>query len=267
MSADFLDQGAALASAGRLAEADSHFRKAIAVDPASDVAFVSWRNLGHSMAQAGRLPEAAAAFESALPLLRSFAADGDDVVEDYDALRADCSHVHMGIAHEAHEAKHGPEAIAKALRAAWRMTPTDERLRRGYSEALQRLGVQHDGAGRAEEAVAVTRAALSFSPDATPAYVNLGVLLLRQARHTFQRQPSAPAAPMAMTSEALASFAAAIRLDPTTGDAYYNMANELRAQGRVSLQGLQPWCPTACPLSLTAHHRSSRVRRSRMRRW
>ena len=241
MSADALDHGAALASAGRFAEAVPHFRAAITADPGSDVAVVGWRNLGHVLAEAGRLHESAAAFESAVAVLRSLATAGDgdaELEEDYAALRAECSHVHMGIAHEAHEAKHGPEAIAKALRAAWRMTPADATLRRGYSESLQQLGVQHDRAGRADEAVAVTRAALSFAPDATSAYLNLGVLVLRQARQARQRRLPAPAPPLngatAMTSEALASFATAIRLEPTYGDAYYNLANELRAQGRAN---------------------------------
>ena len=222
---NLLDQGVALAEAGRLSEAIAPFRQALGILTADDggaTHLAAWRNLGHVLSGLGQSAEAAHAYNRALPLAR---ASGDDDL--FDELSTECAAAHIVVAQEHQKANE--ESMTLALRSAWHALPADEQIRQAYAASLHTLGVtyQREGRHRMEEAVAVTRASLVLSPRSAPAYLNLGLLCSQWARRADEPQLARQ-----LGADALSAYASAMRVDPTSGEAHYHWANALRSAGR-----------------------------------
>lgn len=219
--------GRALYDAGRIAEAEAQFQRAVALDPGGD--FYAHYDLGNCLFQQARFPEAAAQFAMAARI-RPASSDAHDnlgnallrtgnlaaALGEYQlALRLDpgnsvargnLSVARFNQATLAAQAERMPEAIADLEEAL--------RLRPAFPEAQDNLGNALLAQGRLEEAVAHYREALRLKPDYPRAQCNLALALLRLGR----------------TGEAIAHYQAALALQPGLPEAQ-EMLDRLRAAG------------------------------------
>jgi protein O-GlcNAc transferase len=222
MSQELLDSAKQHHQAGRLAEAESLYRQAIA-QPGDDLQ--AMHLLAVLLAQTQRSAEAA-------ELLRKIL-----------TLRPDWAAAHGNLANVLLGQGELPEAIAEYRRAI-ELSPEFVEAHSNLSNAL-RL------AGRYEEAIAAARAALTIRPNHAPAYVNLGYAL--DARG--DKLPAAAAYEKAIAirpdfaeafsnlgtvygslgriDDAIAACRKAIVLQPTLAEAHLNLGNALQATGRL----------------------------------
>jgi tetratricopeptide (TPR) repeat protein len=224
-----------------LAEAVPLFRAAIQhleqPDKSPDLALAGWRNLGNALMGLRRSREAADAYDRAMQYLPE--TEGD--VELRTEVRAECASAHVQVAAEAQQQQQQKAEVVEALLAAHKLQPTDEALSHALAGAHRALGAAYGGEGRLEEAITSTHAAIHLYPHAqigAAAYVNLGLLLLRQVRSSressrgpWQRQRASSSSSAA--AEARQALVDALHLDPAHGDAHYHLGNQMRAEGRT----------------------------------
>ena len=243
--------------AGRLQEAEQHYRQALAADPKHIDALHLFGVLAH---QAGRSDVAVDLIGKALALdervpdlhyniglaygalgrLEEAAAHNRTAI----ALKPDYAEAHINLGNAlAGQGKHAdairsyervlalrpslPEAhynIANTLAALDR---TDEAvthyeralaLRPDYAEAHNNLGTVLMAQGNAAEAAERHRRALALKPDLVAAYVNLGSVLDAQGRH----------------NEAADCYRRAVACDPNHAEAHNNLGGALLARSVLS---------------------------------
>ncbi|MBY6265793.1 glycosyltransferase family 41 protein, partial [Azospirillum sp. 412522] len=193
--ADFeslLNHAADLHRAGRLEEAETVYRAAIAADPRRESPghADALHLLGLLLHQAGRNDEALALIGEALRTDPVFPLAWN----------------HLGLVHEA-DKRHTSSfrAFARALA-----------LHPAYPEALTHLGLVHQTGGRVDEAVRLHRRAIAVQPAHPPAHANLG-----HARELDGR-----------TAEATGHYRRALALQPESADANNNLATMATLTGR-----------------------------------
>jgi tetratricopeptide (TPR) repeat protein len=204
--------GVALQTDGRTHEAETYYRRAIAVQPDYAPAYV---NLGMALAALQRPDEAVNAYKRAIEL------GAPDV--DLDRKLGNAL-LQAGRASEAIEYFH------RALAAG-----------RPSAETYNNLGVALLRSGRQEEAISVYKDAIRVSPDNGVLYFTLGSLLLERNRlqeaiDAFRAglavMPESPQghnnlggalAASGRTAEAIAEFEQALRLDPSLASARRNL--------------------------------------------
>lgn len=214
--------GMALAFAGRVDEALTHFREALSLDPGRPL---SHYNLGFTLAHQGKYPEAIGYLREALRLNPRDAgahyalattlvatgahAEGVRHFEEALALRPDDAEVHRETANAlvpegdlGGAARHYEEAI--------RLDPSDFRAHSKYGNLLTSLG-------RHAEAADHYREALRLNPKDARTRNNLATALLLLGR--------AP--------EAVSELERALADDPSYGLGHYNLANVLATSGRL----------------------------------
>jgi tetratricopeptide (TPR) repeat protein len=208
--------------AGQFADADLHYRQALAIDPKHAP---SLHYLGVLAHQAGRN-------ESAVDLIgKAIALEPKDAQSRYNialALRAlgrneDAlahlrrtvglkpdfaeAHLHLGNAlRDTGDAKAAAGCYARVLQ-----------LQPGAAEAHFRLAELHAADARYDEAAAGYARALSLKGDHAPAHNALGSLLMTLGR----------------AAEAVAHFQASVRSDPQLTDAYLNLGGALLRHGTL----------------------------------
>ncbi len=179
--------GVALLAQNREADAITQLEAAVRLAPEHADAHL---NLGSALARAQRPSDAVLPFERALQLQPA-----DDV------------HFNLGVA--LIDLDRFAEATTH-LRAALQLNP-------GMADAHYQLGRLAERGGRADEAAAEFSAVLRKAPDHLGAHRRLGLLLAR-------REELAPAA---------GHFRAVIRIQPDDADAHANLGNVLLLQGQV----------------------------------
>ncbi len=214
--------GLALADAGRLPEAMTHYERALQLKPDYFEAHI---NLGNALLQTGRTAEAIAHFEQALRLSPDSAEPHNNLG---DALRKE-GRIQEAIGHykEALRLKPGDpevhynlgilfsdtgrprEAIAHYERAL--------RLKPDFPQADNNLGVTLAGAGQLAASIVYYERALRLKPDYPEAENNLGLALAKSGR----------------LEDSIAHFEAAVRLSPAYSAAHQNLGVALRAMGRT----------------------------------
>ncbi len=123
-------------------------------------------------------------------------------------------------------------------------------LRPGFADAHSNLSVALKDLGRLDEAVASCHKALAINPDFAEAYSNLGrafkelgrldeavaaqqqAIALQPVSAEVHNNLGVALYGLGRLAEA-AAFHGAVTREPTYGDAYYNLANALRARGRL----------------------------------
>lgn len=208
--------------AGRLREADQHYRRALAADPGH---VDSLHLLGVLAHQVGRS-------EIAVDLIGKALARNDDVPD---------FHYNIGLAFGAlgrfeDAARHNRRAIA---------------LRPDHAQAHLNLGNALNATGRHEDAIASYRAALGLQPGLAEAHYNIANALAELGRHGeavphyegslalrpgyAEARTNLGAALMAQgkLAEAAEQHRAALRLKPDLATAMVNLGNALRADGKL----------------------------------
>jgi protein O-GlcNAc transferase len=219
---DLFALGLAHHQAGRLAEAESCYRRLLAAQPnhadalnmlgvlahqmgRPDLAVVLIRqaidsnetnpayysNLGYALRHQGKLPEAVAAARQAIRLKPDLAT----------------AHFHLGCA----LCDQGQlDAAAAAHREAVRIDPAQ-------ADAYCNLGNVLRDQGKLDEAVAACRQAIRLDPDLAAAHCNLGTALQGQGK----------------LDEAIAAYGQAIGLKPDMAEGYYNLGSALYDHGNL----------------------------------
>ena len=214
--------GAALQSDGRLDEAATHYRRAIALRP--DYA-AAYSNLGTALRGQGRLDEAVTAYERAI------------------TLQPDFPDAHYNLANALVDQGKAPAAI-EHFHVALRVVP-------GSAEVHNNLGIALAANGKAEEAMAEFRAALVADPGSAKAHRNLGDLLAgteRRADAIDHLRRAAELAPADATihydfgsvlleagqlDEAIKEFRAALAITPASAETLNNLGIALASQGKL----------------------------------
>ncbi len=191
---DTLLNGAAdLHRAGRLAEAETAYRAAIAADPERKAPghADALHLLGLLMHQTGQNDEALALIGGALRIDPAFPQAWN----------------HLGLVQEA-DKRH-----AESTRAFTRALA----LHPAFAEALTHLGLVHQTCGRVEEAMRLHRRCIALQPEHLPAHANLG--------HACEL--------MGRTAEATGHYRRALALQPGSIDAGNNLATMATLAGRL----------------------------------
>jgi Tfp pilus assembly protein PilF len=204
--------GVALQTDQRLQEAETHYRRALAIEPGYSPAYV---NLGMVLVALHRPDEAIEAYERAIEL------ESEDVDLD----------VKLGTA--LLQAGRAPEAVERFRRAI--------AAGRRSAETYNNLGIALFRAGRPEEAISTYKESLQVHPKNGALYFRLGSLLVereqfREAIDVFRAGvalvPDSPQghnnlggalAASGRTAEAIAEFEQALRLDPNLESARRNL--------------------------------------------
>jgi len=181
--------------AGRLAEAETGYRRALAAQPGhADAAF----NLGVALRALGKLDDAIAAYRLAI-----------DIRPDYPEAHYNLGNTLMarGLADQA------VVAYAQALR----IKPDHARALGNLALAYANLGVALMDQGKPAEAAAAFGEALAVKPDYAQAHYNLGNALKLQNK----------------LEEAAAAYGQALRIDPALAEGWSNLGNTLADLGRL----------------------------------
>jgi predicted O-linked N-acetylglucosamine transferase (SPINDLY family) len=181
--------------AGRLAEAEAHYRRALMAQPDHvDAAF----NLGVALRQVGRVDEAISAYRRAIDLKPGYPE----------------AHYNLGNAFMA-QGKFD-EAIAAYAQAL--------RIKADHAGAISNLAAAYSNLGtvlmdrkKCDESVAAFDQALRIKPDYAQAHYNLGNALKLQGK----------------LDAAAASYAQALRINPRLAEACSNLGNTLTELGRL----------------------------------
>jgi tetratricopeptide (TPR) repeat protein/SAM-dependent methyltransferase len=220
--AGLLDTALRHHQAGQLAEAESHYRKILAIDQDH---VDSLHFLGVIAHQIGRNDRAVDLIGRAIALNDRNPACHNNIGLAFDALaRADDAVVHFRRAIalnsnyvDAHInlgaallAQGNSDQAAACFQRALALKPD-------YAEAHNNLGNALKQQGRSEEAVACYRRALALKPHFAEAHNNLGNALKEQAK----------------LDEAVAQYQHALALKPNYVEANYNLGNALKEQGKL----------------------------------
>jgi tetratricopeptide (TPR) repeat protein len=208
--------GNALARTGRLDEAMQEYRRALELDPRqANAAF----GLGNALLRTGRTDEAIAAFRRALDLEPEFPLVHNNLGNALLGLgRVDeaTTHYRQALSLDPHFAL-AENNLGNALLQEGRVDEAIAHYRRaleldpGYAEAHHNLGLAAFRAGRVDEAIEHYQVALALRPDYADAHNNLGVAYLRAGRD----------------QEAIAHYRKALELDPGLSAARDNLAAAL----------------------------------------
>jgi protein O-GlcNAc transferase len=179
--------GVALYDQDRLAEAVAAYRQSIDIDP--DYAPAHF-NLGNALRDQGKLVDAVAAYRAAI------------------GINPDYAEVHSNLGNVLRNQGKLAEAIASCRQAI--------RVKPDLADAHSNLGNALRDQGKLAEAVASYRQAIWVNPDLADAHSNLGNVLRDQGK----------------LAEAVASYRQAIRVNPDLADAHSNLGVALDDQGR-----------------------------------
>jgi tetratricopeptide (TPR) repeat protein len=222
-SAEVLQIGITHYRAGRLAEAESCYRRVLAIQP--DHAGTHC-NLGAVLQDQGKLDEAIAAYRQAIRIsphyalpranlgtvLRKQGQLDEAIAEFRQAVRVQPdfaeAHFHLGIV--LGDRRKLDEATA-AFREAVRIKPD-------YAEAHCNLGIMYFDQGELDEAIASYRKAIRIKPDYAAAHFNLGIALCDQGK----------------VDASIAAYREAIALKPNFADAHDGLGVALMQCGRFS---------------------------------
>ncbi len=207
---------------GRVEEATSHYRRAIALRP--DYA-PAYNNLGSALRANGRPDEAVAAFERALD------------------LQPDYAEAHYNAGNAFVELGKTSEAIDHFKRAL-QMNP-------GSADAHNNLGIVLVGQNRLDEAIAEFNAAIGVDANSAKAHRNLGDALaskgaaemaIHHLRQAVRLEPTDGSAHYDLGSilleagqldEAIAEFRSALTYAPSSPEAHNNLGIALGSQGKL----------------------------------
>jgi protein O-GlcNAc transferase len=179
--------GVALYDQGRLAEAVAAYRQAICINP--DYAPAHF-NLGNALREQGKLVEAVAAYRAAI------------------GINPDFAEAHSNLGNVLRDQGKLTEAVASCCQAI--------RIKPDLADAHSNLGNALRDQGELAKAVASYRQAIRVNPDLADAHSNLGNVLRDQDK----------------LAEAVASYRQAIRVNPDLADAHSNLGVALDDQGR-----------------------------------
>ncbi|HWA44900.1 MAG TPA: tetratricopeptide repeat protein [Hypericibacter adhaerens] len=196
------NHAAALASAGRFAEAAGEYRAALAIEPSVGG---DWSRLGSVLGELGQDAEAIAAYETALSHLAAApASERAGLLRRLGTLQRRAGQV---------------DAAIRSWRESLALLPDQSAIAFNLGNALK-------DEGRSEDAEAAYRRALAIEPGFTRARINLGAVL-----HAARR-----------LEDAEAVFREALAHDPGSADARRNLAVVLHDRGRdeEGWQALQP---------------------------
>lgn len=215
------DRGITMLQTGDYQKAADQFQAAIGSNPGDAVAH---DGLGVALAELGRTTESISEFQKAVDLSDAFPS----------------AHFHLALAYERtgqiQPAVHEYETVLRlqpgnadaryALSGlCWRLGDRDgaivllrQTIRENVpfaAEAWQNLGLELDGVGRLDEAVAALKAALALAPQAAASYTVLG--RIQTEKGDFRA--------------AVESLKRAVTLAPGDGECHYTLAEALRLSG------------------------------------
>jgi Flp pilus assembly protein TadD len=208
--------GGALASEGRLDEAISHFRRAIAISP---YGVIFHTHLGNALIAAGRPAEAAEEFRTVLAL----DPDCAEAHDHFGAILASRGRIDEAIAHFQRSLEIKPENsdtcydLGKALMTRGRSDEARKLFQKAaeiapdYAAVHTHLGMVMADRGRFNEAIRHFERALDGDPRHGAARVNLGKALSACGR----------------SKEAIVQYREALRLDPNDPEARAQLARLL----------------------------------------
>jgi len=181
--------------AGRLAEAEAHYRRALATQPDhADSAF----NLGVVLRQLGRAEDAIDAYNQALRIKPGY------------------PEAHFNLGNALIAANRPSEAIV-AYAHALRVTPDHSRATANLCLAYSQLGIALTRQRKYDAAAAAFTEALALNPDTAETHYNLGNVRKYQGR----------------LDDAAGSYARAIAINPKLAEAQSNLGNTLADLGRL----------------------------------
>ena len=212
--------------AGRLAEAELHYRQALSLKP--DFA-EAHNNLGVALRAQGKLDEAVASYRKAVSFKPDYAeaynnlgvvlrkqGKLDEAVACYRkaiACTPDDFKSHYNLGNALRDQSNLNDAVA-SYRGALAIEPRN-------ADVHINLGAVLKEQGRVDEAVASYQAALGFRPRSPEAHANLGVLLREQGK----------------VDEAIARLNTALSLKPDDPQAHNSLGNALQEQGKLAEAG------------------------------
>lgn len=181
---------AALQENGRLEEAISHYRRALAFNAAYAPAL---SNLGSALRATGRLEEALAVYDRAL------------------ALRPDAATTHLNRGNALMALGRTDDAV-RSFRRALRADPDSSAARQALANGLYDAGSAAIESGRLEDGVLALQEAVTMRPDFAEARNNLGIAFASLGR----------------LEEAIAQWEAALKTNPSFRDARVNLERARR---------------------------------------
>jgi Flp pilus assembly protein TadD len=213
--------GNALQELGRLDEAESSFKQAIALKPDFAEAYSS---LGNTLQKQLRLDEAENSYNKAIALKPGYAEahsnlgvalqdlgrfeEAEDSFKKAIELKTDFAEAHSNLGNTLKELGRLEEAQASYTQAV--------ALKPDFAEAHSSLGAIFKALGKSDEALASYRQAILLKPDYAEAHFNLGNTIREQGRF----------------DEAEAGYRQAIALKPDVAEFHYNLGVTLNGQGR-----------------------------------
>ena len=219
---DLLAAGIRHHNAGRLDEAERHYRQILSVDA---LHADSLHMLGLVAYQRGRLELAVEMINKALALndgVTAFHCNLGVVLYDQGklaasavsfkralALEPDCAEAHNNLGNTLRDQGKLTDGVASYKRAL--------ALKPDYADAHYNLGVALQNEGKLDDAVVSYERALALKPDYAEAHNNLGTVLKDQGK----------------LAEAVARYQQAIAIKPNFVEAPTNLGNLLREQGKL----------------------------------
>ena len=208
--------------AGRLAEAESHYRKILALDQNH---VDSLHLLGVIAHQVGRNDFALDLIGKAIALNDHNPAFHNNIGLAFDALaRTEDAVVHYKRAialNPNYVDAHNNLGAALFAQGKWEEAAAQYRralaLKPDFAETHNNLGIALKAQGKLEEAAIHYQQALALKPDFAEAHNNLGTVFREQGR----------------LDEALASYERALSFKPSYVEAHYNLGNALKAHGNL----------------------------------
>jgi tetratricopeptide (TPR) repeat protein len=217
-----MQAGIAHHQAGRLREAESHYREVLARNPSHPEALHMLGVLAHQggrddiavelIGQAIRLGPDDATCHSNLGNVLSAMGRDDEAIRSYQralALRPDHADDHYNLGNVLSTKGRFDEAEASFRRAL--------ALRPDHADANLNLGIVMQATGRLEEAMRCYRLVLDLRPDCVEAYNNIGIILAGQLQH----------------DAAIEVVKRALDLRPDYAPAWQNIGTQYEAKGLV----------------------------------
>jgi tetratricopeptide (TPR) repeat protein len=214
--------GAALALAGRLAEAKKQYEQSLRINPRNVDA---QNNLGTLFWQEGKLGDAIECYQQALQINPAYAeaynnlgvtlyqsGQREAAIEQYrQAVKSnpDYAEAHRNLGTALQEAGGIDEAITHFEQAL--------RIKPDYAEAHYGLGITLRQAGRIEEAIGQYERALQIKPDYAEAHYSLGLASEKLGR----------------TREAIEHYDQALRIKPDYAEAHNNLGSIFLQEGNL----------------------------------